>query len=42
MRNDFIHKESSLNVDIYNKKGFKDLFKLVYDILTILIQKQMN
>jgi CheY-like chemotaxis protein len=39
MRNDFIHKESSLSVDIHNKKGFEDLFKLVHDILRTLIEK---
>jgi CheY-like chemotaxis protein len=37
MRNHFIHNDTSLSVNIYNKKGFEDLFTLVNEILKTLI-----
>ena len=39
MRNHFIHNDLKLNVEIYDKKGFEDLFTLVNEILIILIKK---
>lgn len=39
MRNHFIHNDSALNVEIYGKDGFEDLFIIVNTILRTLIEK---
>ncbi len=38
MRNHFIHNDTSLDTDIYNKNGFDKLFNVVYAILEAIVQ----